>query len=52
MGGGELEDAGNAADLTEGGEEVFDIIYDNWPFLLNYRPDMKPTVTVPDERCV
>lgn len=29
--------------------ELFDIIYDNWPFHLNYRPDMKPTVTVPDE---
>ena len=29
--------------------EGYLIIYDNWPFLLNYRPDMKPTVTVPDE---
>lgn len=24
--------------------------YDNWPFLLNFRPDMKPTVSIPDEK--
>lgn len=28
--------------------ELLNIIYDNWPFLLNYRPDIKPTVPVPD----
>lgn len=29
--------------------ELFDIIYDNWPHLLIYRPDVRPTLPVPDE---
>lgn len=28
---------------------LFDIIYDNWPHLLIYRPDIKVTLPVPDE---
>lgn len=29
---------------------LFDIIYDNWPFLLIFRPDIKPTEPVPDDK--
>lgn len=29
--------------------ELFDIIYDNWPHLLIYRPDVRPVLPVPDE---
>ena len=28
---------------------LFDIIYDNWPHLLIYQPDVKATLSVPDE---
>lgn len=28
---------------------LFDIIYDNWPHLLIYRPDIRSTLPVPDE---
>ena len=28
---------------------LFDIIYDNWPHLLIYRPDIRPTLPLPDE---
>ena len=28
---------------------LFDIIYDNWPHLLIYRPDVKTTLPIPDE---
>ena len=28
---------------------LLEIVYDNWPHLLNYRPGMKPTCSIPDD---